>query len=271
MAEINAQQVQALRIKTDLPMMDCKKALMEANGDETKALELLRKRFADKMSDRADKEAASGRIGLHADAQCAALTELRCETDFVATNTMFVELANNVAGQVARTGATDIEKLKATKLPNGHTVNELMIDAFGKIRENIGIHRAAKIDGAAAGYVHHNGKVGAALVGDKDPGEAGRHICMHIASTAVILGLQREDVDPALVAEAREKAKDGTAGKPPQIVEKIIAGKMDKWFQERVLVEQPFVMDDKKSVGAYAKENGFAIKAFLRFEVGRMK
>lgn len=271
MAEITAQQVQALRAKTDLPMMDCKKALAESNGDEAKALELLRKRFADKMSDRADKEAASGRIGLFADARTAALAELRCETDFVATNTMFVELANNVAAQVAGCGVTDVEKLKATKLSDGRTVNELMIDAFGKIRENISIFRVAKLDGASAGYVHHNGKVGTMIVCDKDPGDAGRNICMHVASTPVILGLVREDVDPALVTEAREKASDGTAGKPPQIVEKIVAGKMDKWFQERVLTEQPFVMDDKKSVGAYAKENGFTIKAFLRFEVGRIK
>lgn len=271
MAEISAKQVQTLRAKTDLPMMDCKKALMEANGDETKALELLRKRFADKMSDRADKEAASGRIGVFADGQRAALAEIRCETDFVATNAQFAELANNLAAQVARTGLADLEPFKASKLPDGRTVNEVMIDAFGKIRENIGIQRIARLEGPGACYVHHNGKVGAVIVCDKEPGEAGRHVCMHVASTPVILGLVREDVNPALVAEAKEKAKEGTAGKPPQIIDKIINGKMDKWFQERVLVEQAFVMDDKKSVGAYAKESGFVIKAFLRYEVGRLK
>lgn len=271
MADISAKQVQTLRAKTDLPMMDCKKALAEANGDETKALELLRKRFADKMSDRADKEAASGRIGIFIDGAHAAVAELRCETDFVANNVQFVELANTVAEQAAKTGLTDVEQLKSCKMPDGRTVNDLMLDAFGKMREKMGIQRVARLDGVGAGYVHHNGKVGAVIVCDQDSGEAGRHVCMHVASTPVILGLVREDVDAALVAEAREKANEGTAGKPPQIVEKIIAGKLDKWYQEHVLLEQPFVMDDKKSVGAYAKENGLAIKAFLRYEVGRLK
>ena len=271
MADISAKQVQTLRAKTDLPMMDCKKALVETNGDEAQALELLRKRFVDKMSDRADKEATSGRIGVFTDGRQAALAELRCETDFAANNVQFVELANAVAEQAAKSGLTDLEQLKTCKLPDGRTVNDLLVDTFGKMREKMGIHRVAKLDGVGAGYVHHNGKVGAVIVCEQDPGEAGRHVCMHVASTPVILGLVRENVDSALATEAREKAKEGTADKPPQIVDKIIAGKMDKWYQERVLVEQPFVMDDKKSVGAYAKENGFTIKAFLRYEVGRLK
>jgi len=268
MAEISAKQVQALRAKTDLAMMDCKRALVEAEGDETKALDILRKQFAGKMSERAHKETANGRIGVFADGQVAALVEMRCETDFVATNSEFTNLANMVAEQVARTGITDVEQLKSSKLPDGRMVNDMMADAYGKMKENLGIHRMAKIDGAGACYVHHNGKVGAMIACDGEPGESGRHVCMHVASTPVILGLVREDVDSAAVDEAREGAKEGTAGKPEQIVEKIINGKMGKWYSERVLVEQPFVMDDKKSVGDFAKENGFTIKAFLKYEVG---
>lgn len=271
MADISAKQVQALRAKTDLPMMDCKNALVEAKGDETAALELLRKRFADKMTTRAEKEAANGRIGVYADAQAAAVAELRCETDFVATNDKFTQLADAVARQVAATGVTDVEKLKATKLPNGQTVNDLLVDAFGKLRENMFIHRTARLTGPGACYVHHNGRVGTIVIGDNEPGEPGRHVCMHVASTPVILGLVREDVSPALVQEAKERATTEAAGKPPQIVEKIVAGKLAKWYQERVLTEQAFVMDDKKSVGAYAKENGFAVKAFLKYEVGGLK
>ncbi|MBN2563969.1 MAG: translation elongation factor Ts [Phycisphaerae bacterium] len=268
MAEISAKQVQALRAKTDLAMMDCKKALVEAEGDETRALEILRKKFADKMSDRAHKEMANGRIGVFADGQGAALAELRCETDFVATNDGFMQLANTIAGQVARTGITEVEQFKTSTLPDGRTVDDMMVDAFGKMKENLAIHRLAKIDGAGACYVHHNGKVGAVVTCDSDPGEAGRHVCMHVASTPLILGLVREDVDPAAVKEAREIAREGAAGKPEQIIEKIVDGKMRKWYSERVLVEQPFVMDDKKSVGGFAKESGFAIKAFLKYEVG---
>jgi elongation factor Ts len=249
-------------------MMDCKKALVESGGDETKALAILRKKFADKMSDRAHKEMANGRIGVHADSETAALAELRCETDFVATNEVFSELANELAAQVARTGATDPEQIKATTLPDDRTVNELMVDAFGKIKENISIHRLCRIEGVGACYVHHNGKVGAAIACDQDPGEAGRHVCMHIASTPMILGLAREDVDAASVEQARESAREGAKGKPEQIVEKIVDGKMGKWYSERVLVEQAFVMDDKKSVGQYAKDNGFSIVSFLKYEVG---
>lgn len=268
MADINAKQVQALRVKTDLPMMDCKQALIEAGGDEKKALEILRKRFADKMSTRAEKETANGRIGVYATDQAAALAEVRCETDFVAGNELFKQLANQVAEQCARSGITDVERLKGASLPAGRTVNDLVTDAFGKFKENMGIHRLKRLEGPGACYVHHNGKVGTAIVCDAPPGEAGRHLCMHIASTPVILGLTREDVDPAAVKEAKERALTEIAGKPEQIKEKIVRGKMEKWYGERVLLEQPFVMDDKKTVGAYAKENGFVIKAFIKYEVG---
>lgn len=271
MAEISAQMVQNLRTKTDLAMMDCKKALVESNGDEAKALEILRKKFADKMSDRADKEAANGRIGVYADDKAAALSEMRCETDFVGGNDTFKALADTVAQTCAITNVLDVEKIKAAKGPDGRVVQDLLVDAFGKLKENIGIKRVTRIEGAGASYVHHNGKVGAIIACDKAPGEAGRQICMHIASTMNIAGLTREDVDPAQVAEGREKAAEEAKGKPPQILEKIVAGKMDRWFGERVLLEQPFVMDDKKSIQQFAKENGFIVKAYAKFEVGGLK
>ena len=268
MAEISAKQVQALRAKTGLAMMDCKRALAESGGDESNAMEILRKKFAEKMSDRAHKEMANGRIGVFADGRAAAVAEIRCETDFVATNDQFKELADQVAEQVARTGLTDVEQLKTSKLPDGSTVNDLLVAAYGKMKENLRIGHLAKIEGAGACYVHHNGRVAAAIACDTDPGEAGRQACMHIASSTQLLGRIREDVDPAAVQEARDQAQDGTAGKPEQIVEKIVTGRMGKWYSERVLVEQPFVMDDKKSVGDFAKENGFSIEAYLKCEVG---
>ncbi len=271
MAEITAQQVQRLRSKTDLAMMDCKKALVESGGDETRALEILRKKFADKMSDRADKETANGRIGVFADDQAASLAELRCETDFVATNDAFKELANTVAEQCARTGITDVEKLKTSKLPNGRTVQDLLVDAFGKLKENIAIHRLSRIAGPGACYVHHNGKVAAAVACDRPPAEPGRHVCMHIASTAAIAGLTREDVNPAEVSEARDRATAEARGKPEPILKKIVDGKLDKWYAERVLIEQPFVMDDKTTINAYTEANGFTVKAFAKFEVGSLK
>lgn len=268
MPEISAKQVQTLRAKTDLAMMDCKAALVEANGDEAKALEILRKKFADKMSTRADKEAANGRIGIHACGKCAALAEVRCETDFVATNDAFRELADAVADACAMSGISDVEKLKAAKSKSGRTVNELFVDAFGKLKENMNIQRAVRVEGAGAAYVHHNGKVAAVIACDKEPGEPGRQVCMHIASNPMLMGLTREDVKPGEIEQARAKARDEAKGKPEQIIEKIVSGKMDKWFAERVLVEQPFVMDDKKTVGAFAKESGFSIKGYAKYEVG---
>jgi elongation factor Ts len=270
MAEISAKQVSALRAKTDLAMMDCKNALVEANGDETKAMEILRKKFADKMSSRADKEAANGRIGIYADDKCAALAELRCETDFVATNDSFRDLANSIAETAGKNTVLDVEKLKTTKNANGQLISDVMVDAFGKIKENISIKRLVKIDGAGSAYVHHNGKVAAAITGDKSPGEAGRHICMHIASSQLIAGLDRESVKHDEVEAARAKFREDVKGKPEQIVDKIVGGKLDKWYGERVLLEQPFVMDDKKTVGQYAKEHGFTVKAFVKMEVGGM-
>lgn len=270
MAEITAKAVQTLRARTGLAMMDCKKALVETNGDEDAALQALKKRFADKMSERSDKEAANGRIGAYADESVAALAEVRCETDFVATNEKFIELANEIARQCARSGIIDAASLKSSKLDDGRSVNDLLVDAFGVIKENMSIKRLIRIEGAGACYVHHNGQVGSALAADHSPGDAGRQICMHIASTPMILGMVREDVDSAIVKEAREKAAEEAAGKPEQIVEKIVDGKMNKWYAERVLVEQPFVVDDKKTVGAFGKEHGFALKSFAKLEVGRL-
>ena len=270
MAEINAKQVQALRAKTDLAMMDCKKALVEAEGNEEAAIQILRKKFADKMSRRAEKETGNGRVGVYADSEGAALVELRCETDFVATNSDFKVIADKLAEQCAKSGLTDPDEFKKSKMADGQTVEEFLVDAFGKIRENLQLRRLMRIEGTAASYVHHNGRVAAAMVCDKDPQEAGRRICMHIASTPTILACVREEVSPELVAEAKEKAAEGAKGKPEQIVAKIVEGKMNKWYGEHVLVEQPFVMDDKKTVGEFAKENGFSVKAFVKHEVGSL-
>ena len=270
MAAISAKQVQALRTKTGLAMMDVKNALVEAAGDEAAAQEILRKKFADKMTSRADKEAANGRIGVFADENGTALCELRCETDFVATNSDFQKISDSLAEHCVKSGITDVEEFKTSKMAHGQTVNEFMTDAFGRLKENMQIKRLVRNEGPSACYVHHNGQVGTAISCTAAPGDAGRSICMHIASTQDLAGRVREDVCPDEVKVAREKAAAEAAGKPEQIIEKIVAGKMDKWFAERVLIEQPFVMDDKKSVGDFGKENGFEIQSYLKFEVGAL-
>lgn len=270
MAAISAKEVQALRTATGLAMMDCKKALVEAGGDPAKAKDILRQKFADKMSERAERETANGRIGVYADETGAALLELRCETDFVATNSDFAAVADQLAAQVASSGIVDVEAFKASAMADGQRVQEFLVDAFGRIKENLQVKRMKRVAGPGACYVHHNGRVAAAIACDGPPGDAGRQICMHIASTPVILGRVREDVAPQAVSEAREKAREEAKGKPEPIVEKIVAGKMNKWYAERVLLEQPFVMDDKKTVGEFAGEKGFSITAYIKYEVGVM-
>ncbi len=270
MPEISASQVQSLRSKTDLPLMDCKKALIDANGSEEAAIEILKKKYADKMSSRADKEAANGRIGIYADAKGGALAELRCETDFVANNTVYVELANQFARQCAETHQKDPEALMASKaaFAGGRTLKEILADAYGKLNEKLELRRAKCVHGPAAGYVHHNGKVAALVTMDKLNEAVGKQICMHIASSHVLLGLDRSAIPANLVEEATAAARAELTNKPPQIIDKIVAGKMDKWFGERVLLEQPFALDDKKTVGAFAKENGIAVTGYLRYELG---
>ncbi len=269
MADISAAQVQSLRARTDLPLMDCKKALLECGGDETAAMEWLRKRFADRMSSRADKETANGRIGAYADEHGGALVEIRCETDFVATNSVFTELANQVARQAAATHLKDMAALRASRceFAGGRTVEDLIAGAYGKLNEKIEVRRAACCHGAASWYVHHNGRIGAVVALDR-PHDVGRQFCMHVASRQVLLGLERGNVDSQQVRQAEEAARAEVANKPPQIIDKIVAGKMDKWFAERVLLEQPFAIDDKKTVGQAAREQGVVIKGYLRFEVG---
>ncbi|MFO0973475.1 MAG: translation elongation factor Ts [Phycisphaerae bacterium] len=271
MPEISATQVSALRGRTGLPMMDVKKALVEANGDETAAIEILRKRFADKMSSRADKEAANGRIGCHTDARGGALVELRCETDFVANNAVFQELSNQFARQVAATHAKDAAALLASKaeFAGGRAMNDLLAEAYGKLNEKMEYRRGRCVHGAAAGYVHHNGKVGAVVTMDKPDNDAGKKISMHVASRQVLLGLDRAAIDVKVSDEARAAMRaEVPAGKPANIIEKIVDGKMDKWYAERVLLEQPFALDDSKTVGQFAKESGITVTGYLRFEVG---
>lgn len=272
MAEISAKQVQALREKTGLPMMDVKKALVEANGDDAKAIEILKKRFADKMMSKADRVAAKGRVGAYAGPARGALVEARCETDFVATNDVFRTFADNVARQVAETGIVQIAELMASKaaFAGGRPMQTLLEETFSKLGEKLEISQAVLLDGCCATYVHHNGQVGAIIATDKPQPEFGKQACMHVASQQGEVWMSREQVPAGMVNAERERAKADVQGKPPQIIDKIVEGKMGKWFAERVLPEQPFVLDDKRTVSQAAKDAGVTLTGFRRMEVGRV-
>jgi elongation factor Ts len=276
MAEITAQMVKELRERSGLPMMDCKQALAEVGGDMEKAMELLRKRGAAAAEKKAGRATSEGRIGSYLDAQkgVAAIVEMLCESAPVSNNPMFKELADQIAKQAALSGVVDPEAIRGAKLADepGKTVNDLIHDTVNVIRENMVIGRIARVEACTpAVYVHFNGKVGVVLAAEganaDDP--TLRDICMHIAFTNP-MAVSREQVPADVVAKEKEITEEQVkaSGKPAAILDKIVTGKMDRWFAERVLVEQAFVKDEKKTVGEVLKGIGANVIRFVRLQVG---
>lgn len=274
MAEITAQMVKELRERSGLPMMDCKQALTETGGDSTKALELLRKRGAAAAEKKAGRATSEGRIGSYVDRArgVGALVEMLCESAPVSNNPMFKELADGIAKAAALSGETDPEKLKSVPSADdpGQTVADLIHAVVNVIRENMQIGRIIRVQGRPAAYVHFNGKVGVIVGAEGGADDALLNdVCMHIAAMSP-QGVAREDVPADLVAKEREIAAElvRQSGKPENMIDKIVSGKMNRWFAERVLIEQPFVKDDKRTVGDVLKAAGTRIVGFTRLQVG---
>ena len=271
MAEITAGMVKELRERTDAPMMDCKKALTEADGDMTRAEEILRVRFGNKASKAAGRVAAEGTVGISisADGKTGAMVEVNSETDFCAKNEDFVKFVNELAGVIAASNASDIEAV--AKLPmNGATVEETRAQLVGKIGENITPRRFVRpaAQGKLASYVHGS-KIGVLvdLVGGDDV--LAKDIAMHIAA-AKPKSLDASGIDASLIeAERRvaiEKAKE--AGKPEAMLEKIADGTVQKFLKEVTLLSQVFVKDDKLTIEQLLKSKGASVASFTMFTVG---
>ncbi len=279
MAEITAAQVKALRDRTGLPMMDCKSALTEANGDAEKAIEILRKRGADTAGKRAGRETGDGRIGCHVDRArgVGAIIELRCESAPVANNPEFKELAETLAQAAAlAAGPVTPESLWSLPAPGQPSRNcrDLLTDLVNKIRENMQVVRVDKLEGRLASYVHFNGKVGVLLQVEGTAGddELLADLCMHITAMKP-LALRREDVEPAVLEKEKEIARALALqqGKPENLVDKIVMGKINRWYAENVLLDQEFANADKfKGTIAklLAKYGDVRIVAYRRLEVG---
>lgn len=272
---ITAGMVRALREKTGLPMMECKHALEEANGDEAKAIELLRKKGLGQVSKRLDRATSEGRVACYVDAQNTrgGIVELQCETAPVANTDDFIKLANLLAQAAAEMEQPTPETILAQPCPGeaGVTLQDKLTDVVNKIRENIKVARVSRRSGEVGRYLHHNGQVGV-LVEMSAPcsEEMKADVCMHIAAMRPVC-TRREEIDPALVEQERAMAADQVKDKPPQIVDKIVEGKLNRWFAEQVLLEQPFVKDDKKSVGEYlASVPNLTVNGYLRYEVGQV-
>ncbi len=275
MAEITAAAVKALRERTGLPMMECKSALREADGDPDAAVEILRKAGKRTMEKRAGRETAAGRIAIEARAEtgAGAMIELLCESAPVAANEEFIRLAHHLAAQLASgPGAKEPEDLLNQPSPSrsGETLRQEFEDLNNRIRENFKLNRIVKIKGTCGGYVHHNGSVGVLLQYEGGTPELAKDICMHVAAMRPS-AVSPDDLDPELLNKEREIQMDiaRQEGKPEKIIEKMVEGRMRNFFAERCLTEQPFVKNDQKTVGEIAREAGLALIGFVHWEIGK--
>ncbi|MFA7350130.1 MAG: translation elongation factor Ts [Methylotenera sp.] len=271
MAEITASMVKELRERTDAPMMDCKKALTEAEGDMTRAEEILRVRFGNKASKAAGRVAAEGTVGISisADGKTGAMVEVNSETDFCAKNEDFLKFVNELADIIAVSDASDIGAVGALAMRDS-TVEETRAQLVGKIGENITPRRFVRpvVQGKLASYVHGS-KIGVLvdLVGGDDV--LARDIAMHIAA-AKPKALDVSGIDASLIETERrvaiEKAKE--AGKPEAMLEKIADGTVQKFLKEVTLLSQVFVKDDKFTIEQLLKSKGATVASFTLFTVG---
>jgi len=270
MAEITASMVKELREKTDAPMMECKKALTEAEGDLARAEEILRVKLGSKASKAAARVTAEGLIGLFisADGKQGAVIEVNCETDFVAKNDDFVAFVNGLARLVAEQSPADVDALSALPYGDG-TVETTRTTLIGKIGENMAIRRFQRIQtaNALASYVH-GGRIGV-LVEYAGAEEVGKDLAMHIAATKP-KALDADGVAAADIATERSVAEQKAAesGKPADIVAKMVEGSVQKFLKEVTLLSQPFVKNDKQSVAQMLKEKGASITQFVLYVVG---
>lgn len=272
MAVITAAMVKELRVKTDAPMMECKKALTEADGNMEQAEEILRVKLGNKATKAASRITADGVVAIYIDepGKIGAIVELNSETDFVAKNADFIAFANDIAKLVAENKPADVAALSALPL-NGSTVDEVRKGLIGKIGENISIRRFQIIEskGKLSTYIHGGAKIGVIVdvVGGND--EVAHDVAMHIAASKP-KALDKDGVDQNLIETERrvaiEKAREN--GKPEHLIEKIAEGSVNKFLKEVTLLSQPFVKDDSKSVGELLKSNGATVSAFALFVVG---
>ncbi|MGL4381687.1 MAG: translation elongation factor Ts [Vibrio sp.] len=257
---VTAALVKELRERTGAGMMECKKALVETNGDIELAIENMRKSGAAKAAKKAGNIAAEGTIIIKEGEGVAALVEVNCQTDFVAKDGNFVAFANQVA-DAALASKASIEELQAQ-------FEETRIALVAKIGENINIRRVQYVEGAALATYRHGDRIGVVVAGSADT-ETLKHVAMHVAASRPEF-LTPDDVPAEVVAKERE-VQVGIAmneGKPKEIAEKMVEGRMKKFTGEVSLTGQPFVMEPKKTVGEILADKGVTVSAFVRLEVG---
>jgi elongation factor Ts len=262
---ITASMVGELRAKTDAPMMECKKALTEANGDMDKAVEILRVKLGNKAGKAAGRVTAEGVVACAIVGQQAAMVEVNCETDFVSKNDSFIAFCQGVADLAVKHADSDIDAMAALPLTVdgfGPTVEDARKGLIGKIGENMTIRRVARSQGHAVTSYLHGTRIGVTVQYEGSE-QAARDVAMHVA-------LSSADVPAALVEQERSvaKAKAEESGKPPEIATKMIEGAVAKYLKEVSLLDQPFVKNDKQTVAQMLKAENTTVHAFTLYVVG---
>ena len=251
-------------------MMDCKNALEEAGGDQEKAADLLRKKGVLKTAKRADKVAADGKVVVvvHSDQKTGAIAEVNSETDFVAKSDDFIKFSKDVVDAILANNPADLKALEKVKLSSGKTVSETISELTLKIGEKIGVRRFARFstDGLVAMYLH-GAKIGVLVEVDCKDHSLALEVAMHIAA-ANPKCLNRDQVDQAEVAKEKAIYAEQLKGKPANIMENILKGKLEKFYGEICLLEQPFIKDEDTTVGKLAEKAKCQIKRFVRYELG---
>ncbi|MBD0693158.1 translation elongation factor Ts [Kitasatospora sp. NPDC058162] len=278
MANFTAADVKKLRELTGAGMMDCKKALDEAEGNVEKAVELLRIKGQKGVAKREGRDASNGAVAalIAEDKKSGVLVELNCETDFVAKGEKFVEVADAIAAHVAKTAPADLDAALASEIEAGKTVQQFVDEANATLGEKIVFRRFAQFDGDGfvAVYLHKTSPdlppaVGVLVELDKENAEVAKDVAQHIAAFAPKF-LSREDI-PAEDLENERRVAEATAreeGKPEAALPKIVEGRVTGFVKENSVLEQAFAKDNKKTVAKVLEENGVALKRFARFRVG---
>jgi elongation factor Ts len=262
--------VAELRAKTDAPMMECKKALTEADGDMAKAEELLRVKLGTKAGKAASRVTAEGVIASYNDGKVASLLEVNCETDFVTKNDSFLALANAAAKLIAEKNPADLDALGALPYEQdgfGPTLEDVRKGLIGKIGENMSFRRFVRQEGNVAGYLHGT-RIGV-LVPFEGDATAAKDVAMHIAAMKPV-ALKGDDVSAELIERERSvaAAKAAESGKPADIVAKMVEGSVQKFLKEVSLFNQPFVKNDKQTVEQMLKEKSTGVTGFTLYVVG---
>ncbi len=267
---ITAAMVGELRAKTDAPMMECKKALTEANGDMVKAEELLRVKLGSKASKAASRIAAEGVVAVHISGKVGALIEINCETDFVTKNDDFLKMANDCARLVAEKNPADVAALSALPIEGDITVEQKRTTLIGRIGENMSIRRFQRFDTTAnlVSYLHGT-RIGVIVEYEGANEQVGKDVAMHIAAMKPV-SLSSDAVPAELIERERSVAtlKAAESGKPAEIATKMIEGSIQKYLKEVSLLNQTFVKNDKQTVEQMLKATGTSVKSFVMFIVG---